>query len=66
MGIVEHILPFPPGHYYKDGRFVCYRDIAQVERVCRDGMDAICANIREKLIAGVNRGAGCRWGPGRR
>ena len=55
VGIVEHILPFPPGHYYKDGRFVCYRDIAQVERVCRDGMDAICANIREKLIAGVEK-----------
>ena len=55
VGIVEHILPFPPGHYYKDGRFVCYRDIAQVECVCRDGMDAICASIREKLIAGVEK-----------
>ena len=55
VGLVEEIAPFPPGHYYKDGRFVCYRDIARVERVCRDDLDVICANIREKLIAGVEK-----------
>ena len=23
----EEIMPFPPGHYYKDGEFVCYNDL---------------------------------------
>ena len=23
--ICDRIMPFPPGHYYKDGKFVCYR-----------------------------------------
>ena len=29
VGLVDTILPFPVGHYYKDGQFVCYRDIAK-------------------------------------
>ena len=24
MGLCARIMPFPPGHYYKDGRFVCF------------------------------------------
>ena len=49
------IMPFPPGHYYKDGQFVCYRDIAQVSEVCRDDLETVCGHIREKLIAGVKK-----------
>ena len=49
------ILPFPPGHYYKDGRFICYRDIAQVDAVCNDDLETVCRKIREKLIAGVDK-----------
>ena len=36
MGLVEEILPFPPGHFYADGRFTCYRDIAAVDSVWGD------------------------------
>ena len=32
LGLTDEILPFPPGHYYKDGKFVCYRDIAKIGR----------------------------------
>ena len=49
------MLPFPPGHYYKDGKFVCYRDITSVKEVCRDDLDTVCAAIREKLIAGIQK-----------
>ena len=28
MPFCSSVLPFPPGHYYKDGRFICYRDIS--------------------------------------
>ncbi len=54
-GLTEQIRPFPPGHYYKDGEFVCYCDIAAVDTVCRDDVETACANIRDKLIAGVKK-----------
>ena len=31
-GLTESICPFPPGHYYKDGKFICYRDITENDR----------------------------------
>ena len=55
MGLVERIMPFPPGHYYKGGQFICYRDIAKVSKVCHDDLDTVCRKIREKLIAGVEK-----------
>ncbi len=55
VGLCDKILPFPPGHYYKDGVFVCYDDIAKVDRVCRDDVETACRKIREKLIAGVEK-----------
>ena len=55
VGLCGRIMPFPPGHYYKDGQFVCYRDITAVAEVCRDDLETVCANIREKLIAGIKK-----------
>ncbi|MBR3316143.1 MAG: asparagine synthase B [Atopobiaceae bacterium] len=55
VGLVETILPFPPGHYYQDGRFVCYCDIARVETVITDDVESACAKIREKLVSGVRK-----------
>ena len=28
VGLSDKIMPFPPGHYYKGGKFICYCDIA--------------------------------------
>ena len=36
VGLTDKILPFPPGHYYCDGKFVCYCDIAAVDHVLPD------------------------------
>ena len=55
VGLCAEILPFPPGHYYKDGKFVCYRDIAKVEKVCHDDLETVCKKIHDKLIAGVEK-----------
>lgn len=55
MGLVAQILPFPPGHYYQDGKFVCYCDIAAVKAYHTHTLEAVCGNIREKLIAGVRK-----------
>lgn len=55
IGLVKEIKPFPPGHYYKDGKFICYGDVTEVEKYCYDDLDTICKNIKEKLIAGVEK-----------
>ena len=55
VGLCQKIMPFPPGHYYKDGEFICYRDITAVEKVCADDLETVCRNIREKLCAGIEK-----------
>lgn len=55
VGLSDKIMPFPPGHYYKDGKFICYCDISRADTVCRDGLETACANIREKLVLGVEK-----------
>ena len=55
MGLVNEILPFPPGHYYADGKFTCYCDIAAVESCHDHDLETVCANIHERLVAGVRK-----------
>ena len=55
LGLTDKIMPFPPGYYYKDGKFECFCDIASVDGVCYDDVDTICANIHEKLILAVEK-----------
>ena len=55
VGMCKRVMPFPPGHYYRDGKFVCYNDIAAVDEICRDDLETVCKNIREKLTAGVDK-----------
>ncbi len=54
-GLTDEIMPFPPGHYYKDGKFISYCDISHVSGVCHDDLETACSNIREKLISGVKK-----------
>ncbi len=54
-GIADKIMPFPPGHYYKEGQFICYCDIARVDAVCPDDLETVCRNIHDKLEAGVEK-----------
>ncbi len=55
LGLCAEIKPFPPGHYWKNGAFVCYNDIAKVDAVCHDDLETVCRNIHDKLIAGVRK-----------
>lgn len=55
VGLVDKIMPFPPGHFYKDGEFYCFDDITAVDKVCYDDIGTICSNIREKLVKGVEK-----------
>lgn len=55
VGLCEKISPFPPGHYYKDGEFICYRDIAEVAEVCGDDLETVCKKIHEKLVRAIEK-----------
>lgn len=55
VGLTDKIMPFPPGHYYKDGKFICYLDIANVDKVSKDGLETVCRKIHDKLVAGVEK-----------
>lgn len=54
-GLVDRIYPFPPGYYYADGKFTCYRDMTKVEKVSGDSLEEVCKNIHDKLVAGIEK-----------
>ncbi|MCQ2480848.1 MAG: asparagine synthase B [Clostridia bacterium] len=53
--LVDKVMPFPPGHYYKDGKFICYRDMTEVKEVVTDDVETICKGIHDRLVAGVEK-----------
>ncbi len=55
VGICSRIYPFPPGHFYEGGRFVCYRDMTKVKEVRTDSLETITANIHDKLFSGIKK-----------
>ena len=55
VGMCDRVMPFPPGHFYIDGKFVQYCDIADVKEICRDSLETVCEKIHDKLIAGVEK-----------
>ncbi len=55
VNVVKEIIPFPPGHYYKEGKFICYKDLSKVEAYCSDSIEVACEKIHDKLVAGVNK-----------
>ncbi|MCR4729284.1 MAG: asparagine synthase B, partial [Lachnospiraceae bacterium] len=55
VGLVPEIFPFPPGHFYVDGNFICYRDMTAVSEVSDDDLETVCVKIREKLTAGIEK-----------
>ncbi len=55
VGVCGRILPFPPGHYYQDGRFICYRDISKPVTVLHDDVQTACEKIHSKLVAGIEK-----------
>lgn len=55
VGLSDKVMPFPPGHYYADGEFVCYCDLAHVDSYCTDELETVCKNIHDKLVAGIEK-----------
>lgn len=55
IGLTDKIMPFPPGHYYKDGKFTCYCDITETKEICHDDLETVCTNIHDKLVRGIEK-----------
>ncbi len=55
LGLVDKIFPFPPGHYYKDGKIVKYRDMSEVKEYRKDSLSEIEKNIHDLLAEGVKK-----------
>ncbi len=55
VGLTDKILPFPPGYYYKDGKFICYNDVTKVDKIIKDDLEIVCSTIHDKLINGVKK-----------
>lgn len=55
VGLVKEIFPFPPGHYYCDGEFICYEDIAAVHGYVHEDLETVTAKIHDKLVEGVRK-----------
>ena len=55
IGLCKKIYPFPIGSYYCNGQFVRYCDIADTPAYSQDELPEILTNIREKLVAGVDK-----------
>ena len=55
VGVCGRILPFPPGHYYMDGEFICYREISKPVAVIHDDVETACKKIHDKLVAGIEK-----------
>lgn len=55
VGLCGQIRPFPPGHYYKNGAFICYCDMTKTDSVCMDDLETVCRNIHDKLVFGIEK-----------
>ena len=53
VGLCDEIMPFPPGHYYRGGRFYRYEDLTDVEIRKGESLEEICAGIRTRLVDSV-------------
>ncbi|MDR0922198.1 MAG: asparagine synthase B [Lactobacillales bacterium] len=55
LGLVKEVIPFPPGHYYLAGDFICYDDISEVTKYIHGDVDTLTDGIRERLTAAIEK-----------
>ncbi len=55
VDLADKIYPFPPGHYYRAGKFISYRDLSKRQSFVEDDLETACRNIRTLLINGVEK-----------
>ena len=55
VSLVQKIRPFPPGHYFRNGVFVKYRDLSEVRKYNEDSPEEISLQIHDLLTKGVRK-----------
>ena len=55
ISLCDDIMPFPPGHYYLDGRFICFNDLSDPKTINTDDLDTIAINLKTKLENAVKK-----------
>ena len=55
LELCDDICPFPTGHYYYKGEFICYEDVTKVTLQEEKSLEKITISIKEKLIKGVEK-----------
>ncbi|MGN1331760.1 MAG: asparagine synthase B [Lachnospiraceae bacterium] len=55
LGRVKEIMPFPPGHYYLEGKFIPYEKIDEVHGYVHEDLDILTGKIHDKLVKGVEK-----------
>ena len=55
IGLSDKVMPFPPGHYYEDGKFICYKDLSKRQTYSSDDLETACKKIKELLVKGVGK-----------
>lgn len=56
VSICQNIMPFPPGYYYQDGKFVCYLDLSKVDKPAEEkDVEAVCEKIHDLLCDAVDK-----------
>lgn len=55
VGLCETVLPFPPGHYCKNGKFEPFDEIYKPSLFIDDDLPSVCKNIHDKLEKGVRK-----------
>lgn len=53
VDLCNKVLPFPPGSYYKNGKFIKYYDATKYTRYNDEKLDVIAKNIHDKLEKAV-------------
>ncbi len=53
--LCESVLPFPPGHFWRDGVFVQYADPAYVGYFTMKSEEEVCPKLRRLLMDGVRK-----------
>ena len=53
--LCDDIMPFPPGHYYLDGQFICYQDLSNPQTIHDDNLETIARQLKDKLEAAVEK-----------
>ncbi len=55
VSLTDRIFPFPPGHFFQNGKFTCYRDMSAVSSYVHDDTDKVTERIHDLLVSGVEK-----------